>query len=80
VPSLGCPRRLLGYNINGLIIDIPTRFAYSSNLNRAIDRDQRFAGIDTVGESNVNGVHKATYFERVGAKHVRLTDSMLRHP
>ena len=55
--------------------DIPTHLKFaSSDLNRAIGRDQRFNGIDTVGESNVNGVYnKASYFERVGAKHVRLT-------
>jgi hypothetical protein len=54
--------------------EIPTKLKFgSSQLNRAIGRDQRFSGIDTVGDANVNGVYKATYYERVGKKKSRLT-------
>jgi hypothetical protein len=40
----------------------------ASDLNRAIGRSAIFNGIDSVSESNVNGLYKATYFERVGKK------------
>jgi hypothetical protein len=49
--------------------DIPSNLKFvSSNLNRAIGRSAIVNGIDSVSESNVNGLYKATYFERVGKK------------
>jgi hypothetical protein len=47
--------------------EIPTHLKFScSDLNRAIGRSPIFNGIDTVGESNLKGLYKATYFEQVG--------------
>jgi hypothetical protein len=49
--------------------DIPSNLKFvSSDLNRAIGRSPIFNGIDSVSEPNVNGLYKATYFERVCKK------------
>jgi hypothetical protein len=48
--------------------DIPTNLKFvSGQLNRAIGtcRHPRYSGIDILGDSNVNGLYKATYFEKV---------------
>jgi hypothetical protein len=56
-------------------IDIPTHLKFvAADLNRAIGRNPKFNGLDTVGEPNVNGVFKSTYFDRGGgSKNIRLT-------
>ena len=45
-------------------IEIPSSLRFlATDLNKAIGRSHRFHGIDSVGESNINGVYKATYHE-----------------
>ena len=45
--------------------DLPTTLKFkASDLNRAIGRNARFTGIGTITESNLNGVYKASYFEK----------------
>jgi hypothetical protein len=60
--------------------DIPTKLRFiSDELNRAVGGDPRFSGIiDSAGESNVNGVCKATH--QVGAKSLRLTACHVTSP
>ena len=47
--------------------DIPTSLKFvSGDLNRAIGKTPKYSSIDTIGETNVHGLYKASYFERVG--------------
>jgi hypothetical protein len=54
--------------------DLPLDLTFvATALHRAIGRSPKFHGIDVLGESNAHGLYKASYFERVGKKHTRLT-------
>jgi hypothetical protein len=55
--------------------DIPTNLKFiAADLNRAIGRHPKFGSIDTIGDTNVLGLCKATYFEHGGKrKSSRLT-------
>ena len=49
--------------------ELPSSLQFNSaDLNRAIGRHPRFIYIDTVGESNSEGIYKASYFEKVDNK------------
>jgi hypothetical protein len=54
--------------------DIPTNLKFvAADLNRAVCRHPKFSSIDTIGNTNVHGLYKATYFEHGGKRKSRLT-------
>jgi hypothetical protein len=62
--------------------DIPTNLKFvAADLNRAIGRHPKFCSIDTIGDTNVHGLYKATYFgEHLGKKKSRLTAYYVTSP
>jgi hypothetical protein len=54
--------------------DIPTNLKFVAvDLNRAIRSHPKFSSIETIGDTNVHGLYKATYFEHGGRRKSRLT-------
>jgi hypothetical protein len=45
----------------------------AADLNRAIGKYPKLSSIDTIGDTNVHGLYKATYFEDGGKRKSRLT-------
>jgi hypothetical protein len=45
----------------------------AADLNRTIGRYPKFSSIDTIGDTNVHGLYKATYFEHGGKRKSGLT-------
>jgi hypothetical protein len=51
--------------------DIPTNLKFvAADLNRAIGRHPKFGSIDTIGDTNLLGLYKATYFEHAGKRNL----------
>jgi hypothetical protein len=49
--------------------DIPANLKFvAADLNRAIGRHPKFGSIDTIGDANLLGLYKATYFEHESKK------------
>jgi hypothetical protein len=54
--------------------DIPTNLKLvAADLNRVIGRHPKFSSIYTIGNTNVHGLYKTTYFEHGGKRKYRLT-------
>jgi hypothetical protein len=61
--------------------DIPTNLkCIAADLNRAMGMHPKFSSIDTIGDTNVHGLYKATYFAHGGKGKSRLTAYYVTSP